>query len=157
LLDKAIATLGAVGAELYPDFNVFEVARPYARDLMINRYTPHRVAIRARKEIRSIAGLLRDAPYQWHDVLEQARRGQLEVGFVHKGLDDLTHKLDVVFNRLVIALVVAGGLIGSSLIGIFANGGPHVLGLHVISLIGFALSAVLGVWLLVGVLRSGRL
>ena len=26
LLDKAIATLGAVGVELYPDFNVFEVA-----------------------------------------------------------------------------------------------------------------------------------
>jgi len=67
------------------------------------------------------------------------------------------HKLDVAFNRLVIALVVAGGLIGSSLIGIFATGGPHVLGLHVISLIGFALSTVLGVWLLIGVIRSGRL
>src|SRR5205814_4484780 len=33
LLDKAIATLGSVGIELYPDFNVFEVARPYARSL----------------------------------------------------------------------------------------------------------------------------
>jgi hypothetical protein len=32
-----------------------------------------------------------------------------------------------------------------------------VLGLHVISLIGFALSTVLGVWLLIGVIRSGRL
>src|SRR6185369_8774340 len=31
LLDKAIATLGSVGVDLYPDFNVFEVARPYAR------------------------------------------------------------------------------------------------------------------------------
>src|ERR687887_414307 len=29
LLDRAIATVGAVGVELYPDFNVFEVARPY--------------------------------------------------------------------------------------------------------------------------------
>src|SRR6185436_1737617 len=34
LLDKAIATIGSVSAELYPDFNVFEVATPYARDLM---------------------------------------------------------------------------------------------------------------------------
>jgi ubiquinone biosynthesis protein len=67
------------------------------------------------------------------------------------------HTIDVAFNRMVIALVVAGGLIGSSLIGIFATGGPHVLGLHVISLIGFALSTVLGVWLLIGVVRSGRL
>src|SRR4051794_19918706 len=30
LLDRAIATLGSVGTELYPDFNVFEVAKPYA-------------------------------------------------------------------------------------------------------------------------------
>jgi len=30
ILDKAIATLGSVGIELYPDFNVFEVAKPYA-------------------------------------------------------------------------------------------------------------------------------
>lgn len=28
LLDKAIATLGGVGADLYPDFNIFEVAKP---------------------------------------------------------------------------------------------------------------------------------
>ncbi len=157
LLDKAIATLGAVGVELYPDFNVFEVAKPYARDLLLHRYTPQRVLSRARKEARAVAGIVRDAPYQWHDVLEQARRGQMEIGFVHKGLDELVHKLDIVFNRLVIALVVAGGLIGSSLIGIFAKTGPHLIGLHVISLLGFVLSGLLGLWLLVGVIKSGRL
>ena len=84
------------------------------------------------------------------------RDGQIEVGFVHKGLDDLLAKLDALFNRLVIALVVTGGLIGSSLIGIFAKTGPHILGLHVVSVLGFGLSAVLGVWLLWGVVRSGR-
>jgi ubiquinone biosynthesis protein len=157
LLDKAIATVGSVGVELYPDFNVFEVAKPYARDLMLHRYTPRRVMSRARKEARALAGIVRETPYQVHDILESLRDGQIEVGFVHKGLDEFMHKLDVAFNRLVIALVVAGGLIGSSLIGIFATGGPHVLGLHVISLIGFALSTVLGVWLLIGVIRSGRL
>ena len=61
-------------------------------------------------------------------MLEQVRDGQIEVGFVHKGLDEFMHKLDVAFNRLVIALVVAGGLIGSSLIGIFADDRPAVLG-----------------------------
>jgi ubiquinone biosynthesis protein len=157
LLDKAIATVGSVGVELYPDFNVFEVAKPYARDLMLHRYTPRRMMSRARKEARALVGIVRETPYQVHDILESLRDGQIEVGFVHKGLDEFMHKLDVAFNRLVIALVVAGGLIGSSLIGIFAEGGPHVLGLHVISLIGFALSTVLGVWLLIGVIRSGRL
>ena len=148
---------GSVGVELYPDFNVFEVAKPYARDLMLRRYTPRRMIARARKESRALAQIMREAPYQVHDVLESLRDGQIEVGFVHKGLDEFMHKIDVAFNRLVVALVVAGGLIGSSLIGIFAKNGPHVLGLHVISLIGFALSGLLGLWLMVGVMRSGRL
>src|SRR4029079_18521744 len=38
ILDKAIATLASVTTELHPDFNVFEVAKPYARDLMMHRY-----------------------------------------------------------------------------------------------------------------------
>ncbi|HEY2544217.1 MAG TPA: AarF/ABC1/UbiB kinase family protein [Gaiellaceae bacterium] len=157
LLDRTIATLGSVGIELYPDFNVFEVARPYARGLMIERFTPERIARRARRDAFQYAHILREAPQQIHEILEELRDGQIEVGFVHKGLDEFLADLQKVFNRLVIALIVTGGLIGSSLIGIFAKAGPHVLGVNVISIIGFALSAVLGVWLLVGVIRSGRL
>jgi len=157
MLDKAIATLGSVGVELYPDFNVFEVAKPYARDLMLERFTPRRIAARARRESWKLSLIAADLPHQIHDTLEQVRDGQIEVGFVHKGLDDLLAKLDTLFNRLVIALVVTGGLIGSSLIGIFAKTGPHLLGLHIVAAFGFFLSAVLGLWLLWGVVRSGRL
>jgi ubiquinone biosynthesis protein len=157
LLDKAIATLGAVGVELYPDFNVFEVARPYARSLLIERFTPHRVAKRARRDALRYAQVFAEAPFQWHDFMEQMRDGQIEVGFVHKGLDDFMEQMQQVFNRLVVALIITGGLIGSSLIGIFAKNGPHVVGINVISVIGFALSALLGLWVLWGVVRSGRL
>ncbi len=157
LLDRAIATLGSVGIELYPEFNVFEVARPYARGLMLERFTPERVARRARRDAMRYAHILREAPYQWYDLMEQVRDGQIEVGFVHKGLEDFLESLQRIFNRLVVALIVTGGLIGSSLIGIFAKAGPQLLGINVISVIGFALSAVLGVWLLWGVVRSGRL
>jgi ubiquinone biosynthesis protein len=157
LLDKAIATLGSVGVELYPDFNVFEVARPYARSLMLGRYTPQRMLSRARRESLKLAQIVTEYPYQVHDILEQARDGQIEVGFVHKGLDEFMHKMDVAFNRLIIALVVASGLIGSSLIGVFAETGPRFLGLHVVSALGFFLAGVLGLWLLWGVIRSGRL
>jgi ubiquinone biosynthesis protein len=157
LLDRTIATLGSVGAELYPDFNVFEVARPYARDLMLERFAPQRVARRARRELLSYAQVVAEAPHQFHDFMEEIRDGQIEVGFVHKGLDDLLAKLDTLFNRLVIALIVVGGLIGSGIIGVFATTGPQVLGINVISIVGFACSAVLGIWLLWGVVRSGRL
>ncbi len=157
LLDRAIATLGSVGVELYPDFNVFEVAKPYARAMMIERFTPERVAARARREGLRLGEMAIELPYQLHDILEEVRDGQIEVGFVHKGLDEFMHRIDVVFNRLVIALVVTGGLIGSSLIGIFASGGPEILGLNLVSVVGFMLSAALGAWLFFAVLRSGRL
>ncbi|MDP8911735.1 MAG: hypothetical protein M3M94_06700, partial [Actinomycetota bacterium] len=156
LLDRALATLGSVGVELYPDFNVFEVARPYARGLLVDRFRPRRIAERAQRESMKLASVALEFPYQVHDVLEQARDGQIEVGFVHKGLDDFMHKVDVAFNRLVLALVVAAGLVGSSLIGIFATGGPQILGVNVISVLGFLLSGLLGLWLLIGVVRSGR-
>jgi ubiquinone biosynthesis protein len=157
LLDKAIATIGAVGVELYEGFNVFEVARPYARSLLVGRFTPERLAGAARKEAVSLGRIFREAPYQWHDLMEQVRDGQVEVGFVHKGLDEFMHRLDIVFNRVVVGLVVAGGLIGSSMIGVFAKSGPQIVGINAISFVGFVLSTVLGVWLLAGVVRSGRL
>jgi ubiquinone biosynthesis protein len=157
ILDKAIATLASVGVELYPQFNVFEVAKPYARSLLLNRYTPQRMMRRARRESLKLASVVADYPYQVHDVLEQMRDGQIEVGFVHKGLDDFMRQLDVGINRLIIAFVVAAGLIGSSLIGVFATSGPQVLGLNVVSAFGFFIAGVLGLWLMWGVFRSGRI
>jgi ubiquinone biosynthesis protein len=156
MLDKAIATLGSVGIELYPDFNVFDVARPYARDLLRERFTPAWIARRARKEAIGLAQVVSELPYQLHDVLDEVRDGRVEVGFRHEGLDVFMQKMTLAFNRLVLAIVVVGGIIGSAVLGIFAEGGPHALGLHVFSFIGFGLSALLLVRLLWGVFRSGR-
>jgi ubiquinone biosynthesis protein len=157
LLDKAIATLGSVGIELYEDFNVFEVARPFARDLLRERLGPRFLARRARRESVRLASVVAELPYQVHDVMEELRDGQIEVGFVHKGLDDFMVRLSAALNRLTVALVVTGGLIGSSLIGIFATKGPQLFGVNALSAIGFFLSGLLGIWLLWGVIRSGRL
>jgi len=157
LLDKAIATLGSVGAELYPDFNVFEVAKPYARELMVQRFSPGRLARDARNETRDLIRVLRVAPQQLHDLLESLRHGQVEVRLARDELDLALRHLDVALNRLVIALVVAAGLIGSSLIGTFTTGGPQLLGVNVLSFIGFVLSGILGIWLLWAVMRRGRL
>src|SRR6476660_3771396 len=64
LLDRAIATLGSVGVDLYPDFNVFEVARPYARSLLIERFGPRRMATRARNESLRLGAMALELPYQ---------------------------------------------------------------------------------------------
>ena len=138
LLDRVVATLASVGVELYPDFNVFEVARPYARDLMLRRFAPKRLATDARREAWALAGIVREMPYQVHDVLEELRDGQMEVGIKHKGLEDLLGKLDVLINRLVLSIVVVGGLLGSSILVAFADAGPEFLGVNLFGMLGFA-------------------
>jgi ubiquinone biosynthesis protein len=157
MLDKAIATLASVGAEVYPDFNVFEVARPYARGLLADRYQPRVILQRARIEAMALGEIARELPYQTSDVLERMRDGTFQIRFDNPGLDKLDEHLDQASNRLSVALVVLGGLVGSSIVGVFGEEGPQVMGLHVLSFFGFLLSAVFGLWLMWGVIRHGRL
>jgi ubiquinone biosynthesis protein len=157
ILDKTIATLGSVAVEVYPDFNVFEVARPYAKRLVADRLSPRRLALRTRQSVEELGEIALEIPHQIHDVLNELRDGELEVHISNPGIDDLAHHMDVAVNRIAVALVILGGLVGSSLIGVLAEDGPHLLGLHLLSVVGFVLAGAFGVWLLWGVLRSGRL
>jgi len=157
MLDKAIATLASVGAEVYPDFNVFEVAKPYARGLLSDRYQPRVVLQRARTEAIALGSVARELPYQVSDVLERMRDGTIQMRLENPGLDQLDEHIDQASNRLSVALVVLGGLVGSSIVGVFAEEGPQIMGLHLLSFVGFVLSGAFGLWLMWGVLRHGRL
>jgi ubiquinone biosynthesis protein len=157
MLDKAIATLASVGQEVYPEFNVFEVARPYARGLLADRFLPRAVAQRTRAEASALGSVARELPHQLSDVLERLRDGTFQVRIGNPGIDQLDEHLDQASNRLSVALVVVGGLLGSAIIGVFADGGPHALGLNLLALLGFLISGVFGIWLVWGILRHGRL
>jgi ubiquinone biosynthesis protein len=157
ILDKAIATLGAVGVELYPDFNVFEVAKPYARKLMVERFSPKRMTLRMQSEVRELASVARELPYQMRDIVEQTRQGRLEVNIRNPGIDELTLHIDHAINRIAIALIVSGGLVGSSILGVVNARGPQLIGVNLIAFLGFVISGVFGVWLIWGIVRSGRL
>ena len=157
MLDKAIATLASVGQEVYPDFNVFEVARPYARGLLVDRFHPRVVARRARTEALALGSIAREVPYQVSDVLERLRDGTFQVQIQNPGIDQLDESIQQATNRIAVSLVILGGLVGSAIIGVFAKSGPHVLGLHLLSVIGFTISGAFGLWLIWGVFRHGRL
>jgi ubiquinone biosynthesis protein len=96
-------------------------------------------------------------PRQLHAVLGELADGELLVKVSNPGVDDLAHHIDVSVNRIAVALVILGGLVGSSLIGVLAERGPHLLGLHLVSVLGFLVSGAFGLWLLWGVFKSGRL
>ena len=156
MLDKTLATLGSVTSELYPDFNVFEVAEPYAADLLAAQLTPAALLERGWEQVGLYGGLLMELPYHVHEALDQLRHGEIQVQFRHRGLDQVGNKAEVISNRLVVAIVVAGTLIGSSLIGAGVDDGPQVMGINVIGWIGWMVAFVMGVVLVVSILRSGR-
>jgi ubiquinone biosynthesis protein len=157
MLDKAIATLASVGQEVYPDFNVFEVAKPYARGLLAERFHPRFVAQEVRRETLALGAIARELPYQAHDILERLRDGTFQVRIENPGIDEIDAHIDQASNRLAVALVILGGLVGSSIVGVFAKDGPHIMGLHLLSFIGFVVSGVFGIWLIWGIMRHSRL
>ncbi len=96
-------------------------------------------------------------PRQLHALLEELKDGEIEVAFRHRGLDKLISRVDILANRLVFALLIGALILGSSLIGVFGESGVRVLGIGVFGLVGFVLAALLGLALLLGIIRSGRL
>ena len=72
--------------ELYLEFNVFEVAKPYARSLMIRRFTPRRIAQSASREAVNLTQTARELPYQVHDTLGAVPLRPDRGHFVRQGL-----------------------------------------------------------------------
>ncbi|MCL6092626.1 MAG: AarF/ABC1/UbiB kinase family protein [Actinomycetota bacterium] len=156
LLDKSVATLEGITTQIYPSFNVLEFARPYAREFVSDRYSPASLVERGSHELQKYLDMMLQLPYQLHDTLEQVRQGEVKINFVHRNLEDLSSRLTVLANRLVVAIVLASLILGSSVIGLFVTGGPRLLGISLFALFGFTISAFFGLWLVGGILRSGR-
>ena len=157
MLEKSLLTVEGVVTQIYPDFNVFEVARPYARRLLARRYRPDVALGRLTRSLTEYGQVFREYPFQLHDLLEEMRDGELEIKFVHTGLEDFSHKLDILTNRMVVALVAVSLGIASSLVAVFITEGPHVLGVSVWGIPGFLAALFFGVWLMWAIVRSGRL
>lgn len=157
LLERTIVTLEGVVGKVYPDFNVFEAARPYARQLVIERSAPAALTARLARLAQDYADALENYPLQLRDIFELVTRGELRINFVHSGLENFIHRLDLVANRLVVAVVTVALALASSIIATFVDQGPHLLGLSVWGIPGFLVAVFFGVWLLWAIFRSGRL
>ena len=159
LLTKALVTAEALSRAIDPTINVYEVARPYARRLLRERYEPGFLLERSQERALEYARYVEDYPEQIRQLLSELEDGSLEVKLNNRGLDELIGEVDVLANRLVFAVVIGALLIGSSLLGAFATGGPVVplLGVPLVAFIGFSLALVMATVLLVVIFRSNRL
>jgi ubiquinone biosynthesis protein len=159
LLTKALVTAEALARSIDPSLNVYEVARPYARRLLSDRYDPAFVLEAARERALEYARYVEDYPEQIRQLLGELEDGELEVQLRHRGLDDLVGEVDVLANRLVFAVVTGALLIGSSMLGAFIRSGLQIpyLGVPVVSFTGFALALIMATVLLTVIFRSDRL
>ena len=159
LLTKSLVTAEALARSIDPTINVYELARPYAQRLLLERYEPDALLERTQERAVEYARYLEDYPEQIRQVLAGLEDGTIEVRLRHGGMDELVGEVDVLANRLVFALVTGALLIGSSLVGAFVSSGPQVpiIGVPVVAFVGFTLAAILSALLLVVIFRSGRL
>ena len=159
LLTKALVTAEGLARAIDPTINVYEVAQPYARRLLTERLKPEAVLEATRERAFEYVGYVEDYPEQIRLVLQELADGEIEVQLEHGGLDELLGKVDVLANRVVFAVVTGALLLGSCMLGALNKGGPGVpyLGVQVVSFVGFALSVIMGCFLLFIIFRSGRL
>jgi len=132
-------------------------AAAHATGELISRFRDPRYVV-ARTARRLAQGdAYAEYPRQIHNLLNELKDGEIEVVFRHRGLDELISKVDILANRLVFAFLIAALIIGSSLLGIFGESNVRFLGVNIFGLLGFVIAALLGLALLVGIIRSGRL
>ncbi|HXY36079.1 MAG TPA: AarF/UbiB family protein [Planctomycetaceae bacterium] len=151
LLIRCLVTLEGVGRDLDPSFNLAAHLAPFVERLLSERYSPRHVLDQFIDESRSFVQLARDVPRYVGRSLEKLSKDELKVQFEHTGLDRLMAELDRSSNRVVIGLVVSALILSSALV--LRSGTQSVW--FTVPL--FVLSSLLGIWLIYGVFRSGRL
>jgi ubiquinone biosynthesis protein len=154
--EVAQMTRSLVEAEALGGRSEIEAAAEAANVTISRHRDPAYLAVRTARRLAQ-PDTYADYPRQIHALLEELKDGEVEVRFRHAGLDELISKVDILANRLVFGLLIAALILGSSMLGIFVEGGVQLLGLSVFGLIGFVVAAMLGLLLLFAIIRSGRL
>lgn len=155
LLVKAFITLEGMGRELDPDFDMAGEAMPLLEQAMRARYAPAALIKRGWRAAGEALTLITDLPHDLAKLLRAARRGRLEIHIDVTHLKRVGNQLDSAANRLVVGIVVAALIIGSSIV-MTVPGGPSLLGLPFFGLIGFLGAVFGGVWLLLSIWKSSR-
>ncbi len=150
LLVKTFLTLEGMGRELDPDFDMAGEALPLLRDLLRARYAPQALLGRGWRGAGELLGLIAGLPRDLSRLLRMARKGRLDIHVDVLDLRRVGNQLDQAVNRLVIGIVIAALIIGSSIVTT-VPGGPMWIGI-----VGFV-GAVLGsIWLILSIGASNR-
>jgi len=155
IMIKALITAEGTAREIYPDLNVVEEAKPYVRRLAMERWNPKVVWSDLRRSISTLFNLQRELPQRLRQIVEKIDRGELNIRFQHANLGGLRSTLENITNRLTFAVIIGALIIGSSMI-ITTGVKPLLFGFPALGIIGYLVSGVLGLWLVINIIRSRK-
>ncbi|MBD2041692.1 ABC1 kinase family protein [Microcoleus sp. FACHB-672] len=149
LYAKALANLEGVARQFDPDVNLLDEVKPLITDLFRRQLfgdDPLQAVLRTALDIKSLS---LQSPRQVELLLERVTSETLRWNLTVKELDGVRRTMDDSANRLSFSIVVGSLIIGAAIV--FSNGQS------VVSSALFYAASFLGLWLIVSILRSGRL
>jgi ubiquinone biosynthesis protein len=167
LLSKTFIQAEALGKILGSDASLLEVTKPYAEKLIARGYDTRKLVKDFGKDTLYMGKIMRKMPKLLHQIIRQIAKGKPRIELWHTGFDRIDTKFEKGLNRLIIGMVISASIIAAALV---LNSAQKVMelqlnffGIQTISitsllgLIGYSLATVLGVWLIIMILKSGRL
>ncbi|HEY4883651.1 MAG TPA: AarF/ABC1/UbiB kinase family protein [Myxococcales bacterium] len=156
VLSKAAATTEGIVRQLDPELDVSQVALPYAKQLLFERYSPGSMSGGLLRLLLQLQGFLQDTPQQLSQILMDLEGGKFNVTVRNDDLSRLNTNLKALGLLLFAGMISSGLIVGSfSLVGRASEGTGTTW--PVAALIGLALSAMLFGAALTWTLLSGRL
>lgn len=155
LLAKAILAIEETGKSLDPEFDIGQVAKPILQKLAEERWNPLTLFKQAGWFFLTGLSKVQELPDSAARLLRRIESENLSINLHHKELPELQETFSSGVNRLTLAIIIGALIIGSSLI-VTTGVPPYLWGYPVIGLAGYLISALLGFWIVLDILRHGR-
>ena len=155
LLGKALITLEGTCLTLDPGFNPVDSGRSFLRTLWRRERSPRHIVDRIVRETVRLKRFIFGLPDQTRDALDALRKADDALISVNDTVKVLTRELDRSSSRISMALVITGLLIASAVLT-HVNILPY-RGVSLLSLVGFGLSGILALQLILSTLSEHRL
>ncbi|MSU71731.1 MAG: hypothetical protein EXS43_05250 [Opitutus sp.] len=103
---------------------------------------------------RSLAGM-QNLPSELRRLVRRLERDDLTVNLQHRGLEDHDDAMKIAANRIALGVIIGSLIIGSSLI-VTTGTKPLLFGYPMLGIVGYLLSALLGLYVVWDIIRHGR-
>ncbi|WNG58177.1 AarF/ABC1/UbiB kinase family protein [Archangium gephyra] len=141
LLSRASVSTEGMLRSLYPELNILEVAMPYAKELLADRYDPSQLQGGLMRTLLRFQSLAQDLPTQLSQILLDLESGKFSVTVRAEQFDKLNDNLRSAAIVMFMGLCACGLIVGAFIS--FAQTPWQYHGLPVLGLLGIILSAAI--------------